>query len=177
LRSAVWPCTLCAALLLLLLLLITDHRFSTTGSCCACAARVVEHSWLSAASPHTLLPTFILCDHAEFWSSKILADWSGCCKQVRCLQDNRDASKPGQQVQQLCLAVPATCSRLVCQHGFLFPCYVALSQIWDARFVPYPTEGKNAHLPLLQQFSTCIASLLLLFLGKVHEIPAHLFML
>lgn len=63
---------------------------------------------------------------------------------------------------------------MLCQHDFLFVCYVALSHIWDARFVPYPTEGKNAHLPVLQQFSACIAILLLLFLGKVDEMPAHL---
>jgi hypothetical protein len=55
--------------------------------------------------------------------------------------------------------------------------YDVLAQVGVTTFVPYPTESKNAYLPLLQQISACIAALLLLFLGNVHEMPAHLFML
>jgi hypothetical protein len=41
-------------------------------------------------------------------------------------------------------------------------------------FVPYPTEGKIAHLSLLQQLSPCIASLLMLLLCSVPQVHAHL---
>ncbi|EFX60210.1 hypothetical protein DAPPUDRAFT_125036, partial [Daphnia pulex] len=96
---------------------------------------------------------------------------------VRALLCNWDASKPKQQHWQLCLTVPATYSRLLCQHGCLLASCVDLLQNADATFVPCPAETVNACQPLLQQFLACTASLLLLFLDLVPEVHTYLFML
>ena len=68
LRSAAWLCALHVLFQPSLLLHTADHSFSPTGSCCARAASVVAQSLLRGITTHTLLPTSILCDQAEFWS-------------------------------------------------------------------------------------------------------------
>jgi|JI8StandDraft_2_1071088.scaffolds.fasta_scaffold15722_2 hypothetical protein len=177
LRSAAWRCALHIQFQLSYLLHTAQHRFRPTGSCCARAAGVAAQSLLSTSILHSFLQTSILCDQGEFWSSKSLAVWSCCCWQVRALLCNWDASKPKQQHWQLCLTVPATYSRLLCQHGCLLASCVDLLQNADATFVPYLAETVNACQPLLQQFLACTASLLLLFLDLVPEVHTYLFML
>jgi hypothetical protein len=67
LLCAVQLCALYACILLPLLLFIADKPFSITGSCSACAAGMVEYSWLRTVNAHAVLGSFILCDHAVFW--------------------------------------------------------------------------------------------------------------
>jgi hypothetical protein len=67
LLCAVKLCTWYACTSLPFLLFVADQPFSTTGSCCACAVGWIEYSWLGTANTNTVLETFILRDHADFW--------------------------------------------------------------------------------------------------------------
>jgi hypothetical protein len=67
LLCAVELCALYACIPLPFLLFVADQPFTSTCSCCACAAGLIEYSWLGTATTDTVLETFILRDHADFW--------------------------------------------------------------------------------------------------------------
>lgn len=67
LLCAVKLCALYSCIPLRFLLFAADQRFSAISSCCVCAAGVIEYSWLGTATTDTVLETFILRDHADFW--------------------------------------------------------------------------------------------------------------
>jgi hypothetical protein len=67
LLCAVKLCALYACIPLPFLPFDADQPLSTTGSCCACAAGLNEYSWLGTATTDTVIETFILRDHADFW--------------------------------------------------------------------------------------------------------------
>src|SRR5512139_2455108 len=60
-------CALYSCTLLPFLLFAADQPYCAIGSCCACATSLIEYSWLSTATTDTVLETFILRDHADFW--------------------------------------------------------------------------------------------------------------
>jgi hypothetical protein len=67
LLCAVKLCALYSCIPPLFLLYVADQPLSAIGSCCACAAGLIEYSWLGTATTDTVLGTFILRDHADFW--------------------------------------------------------------------------------------------------------------
>jgi hypothetical protein len=67
LLCAIKLCALHACIPLPFLLFVADQPFSATCSCCGCAAGLIEYNWLGTATTDTVLETFILHDHADYW--------------------------------------------------------------------------------------------------------------